>query len=256
MTKGGEMEMTAIKKGVGVWDLHYPHHDKKLWRNVMRFLKDFEPDVFVFGGDNMNMDAVDHWKQEKGAKRPLENKRLKGEYKGFVTEVHNPLVAVLKPECRKIWHKGNHEDWVERYIDAHPEVEGLLEIEENIPLSDWEVYDYGLTAKIGKLLTHHGEYCNKYSAAKTVEVYGRNILYGHGHTYQVYTKTTPISTESHTATEVPCACRLNPAYMQNRPNAWVNGFAVFYVLPNGNFNVYTVVAVNGRFVAPNGKVYE
>ena len=69
-----------MQKGIAVFDLHYPHQNKVLWDNLLKFAKDFKPDVFVFGGDNLNMDAVDHWKMEKGQKRPLEGRRLKKEY--------------------------------------------------------------------------------------------------------------------------------------------------------------------------------
>lgn len=245
-----------MKKGIAVFDLHYPHHDKVLWNNILQFIEDFEPDIFAFGGDNMNMDAVDHWKQEKGKKRPLEGKRLLKEYDGFNKEILDPLWDAFKytPD-RLIFHLGNHEDWVEQYIDKHPEVEGLLELRKHLQLSDWEVYDYGKTSKVGKLYIDHGRYISKYSSSKTVDVYGRNIIYGHGHTSQSYTKVTPIDSQAHQATQIPCACKMNPDYMKNMPSAWVNGFAVFYIHDNGNFNLYPVTSVKGHFIGPNGKEY-
>ena len=242
-------------KGIAVFDLHYPHQNKTLWDNILKFTKDFKPDVFVLGGDNLNMDAVDHWKMEKGQKRPLEGRRLKKEYAGFTKDILDPLEKILGENTRKIWMYGNHEEWVDRYIDKHPEAEGILELENFIDLEDWETYPYGITAKVGKLYFHHGQYVNKYSAAKTMEVYGRNIVYGHGHTHQTYTKITPIDSEAHSATQAPCACNMNPDYMKNGPSAWVNGFVVFYIQPNGNFNLYPVVAPKGKFTAPSGKQY-
>lgn len=244
-----------MKKLVAVFDLHYPHQDKVLWDNIMKFIEEFQPDVFAFGGDNMNMDAVDHWKMEKGQKRPLEGRRLLKEYQGFMNDIQTPLVNILPKDCRKIWHFGNHCDWVEKYIDKHPEVEGMLEIRNNLDFTNWETYDYGKTSKVGKLYIDHGRYINQYSAAKTVNVYGRNIIYGHGHTSQSYTRVAPIDTQAHEATQVPCACKMNPDYMRNMPNAWVSGFAVAYMQNNGLFNLYVVKAINGHFVAPNGKYY-
>lgn len=244
-----------MKKLIAVFDVHSPHQDKVLWDNILKFTKDFQPDVFVFGGDNMNFDAVDHWKMEKGQKRPLEGKRLLKEYKEFTDTILNPVEEILPKNCRKIFHLGNHEDWVERYIDKHPEVEGMLEIRNNLNLKDWEVYDYGKTSKVGKLYIDHGRYISKYSASKTVDVYGRNIIYGHGHTSQSYAKVTPIDSQAHEATQIPCACKMNPDYMKNMPSAWMNGFAIAYIKDNGLFNLYVIKSVNGHFTAPNGKEY-
>jgi len=248
-------EVAKVTRGVAVFDLHYPHHNRPLWKNLLRFVSDFRPDVFIFGGDNLNMDAVDHWRREKNQQRALEGRRLKHDYSGFNRDILEPLSDALPGTCRLIWHHGNHEDWVEQYIDSHPEAEGFLEVETNLGLADWEIYDYGRSSAIGKLHVIHGEYVNEYNAAKTVRVYHRNIIYGHGHTMQAFTEITPLDSDAHTSTQIPCACNLNPDYRRNKPNAWLNGFAVFHVMPGGNFNLYPVVAFGGAFVAPNGEMY-
>jgi hypothetical protein len=87
-----------------------------------------------------------------------------------------------------------------------------------------------------------------------VDVHGKNIFYGHMHTAQSFARITPIDNEAHIGVSVPCACSLNPEYRKDMPNAWMGGFLVFYVLPNGNFNAYTVIATKGSFVL-NGKLY-
>jgi hypothetical protein len=240
-------------RGIAVFDLHYPQHDQRLWSNILRFVEDFRPDVFAWGGDNLDMEPVSHWlKNRRGT---LEGKRLKQDYLGFCRHILAPLEARLPVECRRIWHDGNHEDWVDQYIDEHPEAQGFLEVEHNLPLEGWEYYDYGMVSRVGKLHIMHGEYTLLHNAYKTVDVYERNIIYGHGHTYQAHTKTTPLDGESHTAVQIPCACKLNPHYRLHKPNAWLNGFAVFHVRPNGDFNLYPVIAVDGCFTAPNGTYY-
>jgi hypothetical protein len=247
-------KVATIQRGIAVFDLHHPEHDKHLWRNILAFAKDFDPDIFAFGGDNLNMTVVSHWVENQ--RRTLEGLRLKQDYKDFNRDIHKPLDAVLRPDCRRIWHFGNHEAWLGQYLNKHPEMVGLIEIEEHVDLSNWEVYQYGQTSQVGKLYITHGVYTNIHSAYRTAQVYGRNIIYGHGHTLQSHTITAPLDIDSHVATEIPCACNLNPSYRLNQPNAWLTGFATFYILPNGDFSLYPVVAVNGRFVAPSGKLYE
>ena len=241
------------RKGICVFDLHHPCHDKKLWANILRFTADFDPDVFVFGGDNQDLEVVSHWVGNK--RRRIEGKRLKKDYENFNRDVLEPLSEILRDDAERHYLLGNHEDWVEQYIDEHPEVEGFFEIRSNLDLEDWQVYDYGQSAKVGKLHFLHGEYVNLHNAHKTAQVYGRNVAYGHGHTYQAHTITTPLDVESHSAVQIPCACTLNPHYRLNKPNAWLNGFGVFYVQPNGNFNLFPVIAVDGSFIAPNGVTY-
>jgi len=243
-----------IVRGIAFYDMHHPKHDQRLWNNLLRFAEDFRPTAWVFGGDNMDMEPVSHWIGNK--RRKIEGLRLCEDYESFNRDVLARVDALLPEDAERIFLLGNHEDWVEQYIDEHPEVEGFLEVRKNLNLERWDVYDYGEVAKIGKLHFIHGEYFNIHHAHKTGQVYGRNVVMGHTHTYQVHTHTVPTDVESHSAIALPCGCHLNPNYRKNKPNAWVTGFGVFYVHPNGNFDLYPVIAVNGSFIAPNGTLYE
>jgi hypothetical protein len=245
---------TIVRKGIAVFDLHHPIHDKKLWANILRFTEDFDPDIFVFGGDNMNLDVISHWIGNK--RRKVEGQRLKKDYERFNNEVMDPLDDILRDDVERHFLLGNHEAWVEQYIDEHPEVEGFFEVRENVHLDGWSTYDYGQVAKLGKLWVTHGTYINIHNALKTAQVYGRNVMYGHGHTAQSHTVTTPLDVESHMAVQVPCVCNTNPEYRKNQPNGWLNGLAAFYIQADGTFNLYTIVASDGGFTAPTGVHYE
>jgi hypothetical protein len=240
------------QRGIAVFDIHYPENDKKLWANILRFTEDFDPDVFVFGGDNMDCEPVTRWVTNRSTK--IEGKRLKADYAGFTRDVLDPLP--ISQDCRRIFHLGNHEDWVAQYEECHPEIQGFIGVRENLDLSAWEVYDYGDTSQVGKLYFHHGEYCLQFHANKMATIFHRNLAYGHMHTSQAHTIVSPLDSEAHTAVSIPCACGLNPHYSRNRPNAWVSGFAVFHIAPDGLFNLYPVIAVDGKFTAPNGVRYE
>jgi len=249
-----DTEPLGVRKGIAVFDLHHPMHDKKLWKNILKFAADFDPDIFVFGGDNMDMEVVSHWVGNK--RRKVEGKRIKHDYAAFNRDVLDPLSVILDEDTERVFHLGNHEAWVEQYIDEHPEVEGYFEVRNNLNLEGWKVLDYGETHKYGHLYSMHGTYCNIHNAYKTAQVYGRSVMYGHGHTYQAHTLVTPLDSLPYAATQIPCACHTNPSYRLNQPNAWVTGFAVFYVQPNGCFNLYPVIAIDGVFTAPDGTIYE
>lgn len=244
----------VIRRGIAFYDMHHPKHDKALWQNLLRFAKDFKPNVWVFGGDNQDMEPVSHWIRNKRGK--MEGLRLADDYAQFNEDVLAPVDALLPEDAERIFLLGNHEAWVDQYIDENPEVKGFIEVRKNLNLEKWDVYDYGEVAKVGKLHFIHGDYYNIHHAHKTGQVYGRNVVMGHTHTYQVHTHITPMGVEAHSAIALPCGCHLNPEYRKNKPNAWVTGLGVFYVHPNGNFNLYPVIAVNGSFTAPDGTLYE
>lgn len=241
-----------IKTGVCVFDVHFPNHNQALWNNILKVVGELKPDYFVFGGDNLDMEEVNHWEIEKGNKRGMEGKRLRKTYDGFNAEILDKLK--LPDYCRRVFLLGNHELWLEQYIDKIPELEGFAELERNLHLDNWEIIPYRQTVKIGKIYFHHGEYTCKYHASKMVDTFERNMVYGHMHTLQVHTKITPIDGEAHASYSMPCACNLNPQYMKDKPSSWVNGFGVFYIQPGGNFNIYPIVSFNGHFIF-NGKYY-
>lgn len=244
-----------VWRGIAVFDLHHPSHDRTLWASILRFIEDFEPSVFIFGGDQMDMPSFNHWHREKRKYRQMEGQRIKKDYRDFQREVLDPLEAALGDDCRRVWLEGNHEKWAIDYVDEHPEVSGYFEPLENLALSEWEHYNYGESASVGKLHFMHGIYCVSHHAAKTVNVWQRNIVYGHVHTLQTHTSIAPLDTDAHSAWAIPCACNQNPEYLRGKPSAWLSGFCVFHVEENGNFSVFPVVAIGGHFIAPNGRRY-
>ena len=49
-------------------------------------------------------------------------------------------------------------------------------------------------------------------------------------------------------------CELNPVYVRNKPNAWVNGFSIIELQDTGDFNVLPVVVSDGKF-SYGGQLY-
>src|SRR5258705_8957295 len=93
------------------------------------------------------------------------------------------------------WIEGNHENWVEQYVDANPQLTGMLEVESQCHVAERGIHyvpfwrDNKNTVKIGKATFVHGQYTNKYHAAKMVDAYGCNVYYGHTHDVMEYPKT-------------------------------------------------------------------
>lgn len=253
-----------MKKSVIISDIHHPYQNRLAFSSVLNFLKDFVPDEVLLLGDIMDCQTLNS--HEQGNLRHFETKRLIGDYRALENEIIYPINKVC-PKAKKIYLAGNHEQWIEFAIDKDPsKLEGIIELENNVDLKGWEYIPYlkkkgrGIELgryNIGKLHCIHGEYTNQYHAAKTVNAYGRSVVYGHSHTIQSHTQLTAGNiSDFHIAWSIGCLCNLSPSYMKGGANKWVNGFAIVYSdEKTGNFNLYQVVIFNNKFIW-NDKIYK
>jgi hypothetical protein len=251
--------LSGVHRGIAIYDLQYPQHNQKLLANIERYMKDHPIDYLVYGGDTLDMTSLNH--HEPKNYRDLEGRRAKKDYDEVSTILrrHRSLVG----KDTKIYYlMGNHEEWSERFIDKYPMLEGLLEVDKNLPFKELniEVIAPRKYAKIGKLHFIHGDvfgkYCPVFHAKKMVELYNRNVVYGDRHQYQSYIKASPVDiNDKHGAWCIPASCDINPEWNRDKPNNWVNGFGVFYI-SGDMFEIYTVVAMSGNFISPEGKLYK
>jgi len=257
-----------IKKIVLLPDFHHPHIDKPSVNAVFQFTKWFKPHAINIVGDAMNMDAVNHWKIGKGAKKYFEGKRLVKEYEDFDNEILIPLEQILPEDCEKTFMGGNHEEWINVILEKMPQFIGLIEVESRLKLKQrgWEwipwidideekgIYGRGMK-QYGKLLVFHGQYVNKYHSHKTVDTFSKSCAYAHTHDIQMYTKVTIDDQKSfHTAQSIGCLCNRSPEFLKGGMNRWVNAFGILYIREDGNYNLYVPIIIDGKFCF-EGKVW-
>lgn len=254
-----------MEKFVALFDVHYgyerdsqrhkvPLHDEKAISVAMQFIHDFRPDHVVLGGDILDCGSISH--HRKGIAGQVEGLRLLAEAKECREAIVKPLEQLVKG--RLIYHIGNHEDWLSDVVDEMPALEGIVDIKSLLKLKDrWEVIEQGKASKLGKLTFIHGDTVKggQNPALAAVTNYERNIRFGHYHTFQIATKTTPIDANGHTGIAVPCLSKKDHHYGQGAPNKWMQGFNWGYIGgPEGIFNDYITVIVNGK-ACINGKLY-
>jgi hypothetical protein len=143
----------------------------------LEFCNDFQPDYFIFGGDQLHMDTISKY----NTKKPLllEGQRLKNEYQGFQQDVLDPLEHILSDSVEKYMLVGNHEWRIDRLIEGNPQWQGFVELDVNLRLDDWTLIPFNEVLTLGNMNFIHGVYTNKYSSFKTVSEYDANIFYGH-----------------------------------------------------------------------------
>lgn len=246
---------------VAVYDLHYPLVDKPTWDALLDFVTANRIDGFLFGGDQFdNQNLSPHTRG-----KPLLRNRagFLREVQGFDKHVLSLLENKLSKGAEKIYIIGNHDDWTDQFIEVNPEFDGiqqhkLLRLEQR----GWKVIPCGQHFRKGKLTFIHGEQLSgfgnqtpSYHAKKAVEGYCRNILYGHLHTPQTFTKTLPHNErDKWQAWCSPILGRTNPHYLRNRPTSWLNGFTIIEFQKDGSFNLYPIIVSGGTF-AYGGRVY-
>jgi len=238
-----------VKRGVAVGDLHFPDDNEACKKILFSFLEDFNPDIFILAGDQMDMGCISSFNSKKP--KLTEGKRLSYEYKKFQSEYLDNLNSFKD----KYFMIGNHEYRVDRLIEESPQYEGFIEVENNLDLSDWTIVQHNDCLSLGEMNFIHGHYWNKFHANKNVQVYGKQIFNWHVHTNQVYTMHSPINRLPKQGVSVGCMCNKNPEWLRNKPNSWVHQFMYFYLFGDGSFVYYTPIIIKGRTFI-NDKLYD
>jgi len=253
---------TKIKIACAVYDTHYPQYHKPTWNAILEYLKENKPDVFIFGGDQFHFDCISH--HTKATPLYRTQRAYKNDIEGFERDILQPLERLLPDSCERIWIIGNHERFEFDLIEEHPELDGVVDHAALLRLRErgWTIIPLGHAYKLGKLNIIHGEtltgignQAGAFPARKAVELYAGNVLAGHTHAPQTFTKISPVEhTNKWQGHIAPTAGSVNPGYLRNRPTAWLNGFVRIEVAPNGQFNLYPIISIGGSFMF-GGKVY-
>ena len=169
------------------------------------------------------------------------------------------------------WHKsmpglsidylmGNHEEWVTQYIEAFPQLKGLLEIERNIK-GVRKFYPYNSVVKLGRLSCVHEPSIGRNQrvparfATKTLlEIMHDNAMGAHTHQSQQYAETIygvrPISSWI-----LGSLCEINPGFLRGADGRWQNTFAIVTVEKSTGLFWVEIVWVIDHRIAYGGKLY-
>jgi hypothetical protein len=110
-------------------DLHVPYHDEKSLVAVERFMQSRKWDGWLCLGDFVDLDLISHHNLTNY--REKEGQRILQQYKRAdeILLRHERIIRGRNPQARMIWCEGNHEYRIERLIDEHPVLEGMIEPE-------------------------------------------------------------------------------------------------------------------------------
>ena len=241
----------VVKSAIILPDIHLTDVVSTEYIPVKRFIKEFKPDEIILLGDFMDVSSLSAWDYDK--KRPMEGRRFGKEINRAARELD-----YLQEHTKKVTYiEGNHEDRVNRYLDKNPEMEGMIEITEQLNLEKRKIKFIKMNDlyKKGNMYFTHGMYTNIHNAKKHLQALGCNICYGHQHGTQTSMQNMKMQSP-HMAYALGTLGNKAPDFMKNRPANWINQFAVFYWDDKtGMFNLYPINVIKSMFMW-NGKIYK
>jgi len=246
--------MKKTELWLAMYDTHYPLVHVPTFRAILDFMKRNKLDGFLFGGDQFdNQELSPH---TRGKPMLRDQAGFLNSVRGFDREILRPIEALLPAGAQRIYLEGNHDHWTQQFIQENPELDGLqqhklLDIEKR----GWKFVPCGQHFRKGKLTFIHGEQLSGFGnqsptshAKRALDIYSRNIVYGHLHSPQSHTKVLPYNeADKWQAWCSPIVGMTNPQYLRNRPTAWLNGFTLVEFHGDGYFNVFPCIVTNGRF---------
>lgn len=234
-------------KVVSLFDIHYWEHiDLK---PVLQFIKDEQPNEIILGWDQLDLFTISKYYKWDVEEWIYKARQEILEFKKFLKQLKK-----ASPNSWIIWLDWNHEYRIWEYVEEKPDRKHLLDYQEEYKDYIDKFFRYNEYYNVGKLYYTHWIYHNDAHSKKMAMNVERNIRYWHLHSYQVYTKVTPIDTEAHTAKCIPCLSKINPDYMKGKPNARLNWFNIAYFDKDWYFNDYDIIITNWRFIF-NWKTY-
>lgn len=253
--------MSKVETWIVLSDMQVPYHDPKALDAVEQYMSTLHITGLINIGDFLDMETISSFSQ--GRARLLNGKHISKDIQeaNKILDRHLSIARKNNPSARYIYLEGNHEERIERFLDEHPQFEGLLDLPHLLDFSsrgvEWvRAWSKGEVFNLGKATFTHGLSTSQYHAKKMVEDYGDSIFYGHTHDMMCIPKATKAHPDKVIVGQsIGCLCVRDMPYMNGRPSKWQQGFAVFFVLPDGTYTYYTPRIFNGQFVGPDGKLY-
>lgn len=247
-----------VEKVLYLPDIHVPVEDKVTMAAVEAYMADQHWDEIIYGGDFLNLDSISSHNEKN--LRAISATSIHEEAKAgrIMLNRHERITPTCK---RRVMLQGNHDERLERFMNAQPQLRGTLEFEKLLRLEK-RGYKYvpfwskGTVHRVGYASFIHGEYTGRHHASQTVSAYNTNVFYGHTHDIQSSSLTTKGNNKTKIGQSLGCLQAYNPDYMRGKPSKWQQGFGVFWFLPDGYFNYMPVHIFKNRFVSPEGRIYD
>ena len=249
--------MTRKKKGVVrraivTPDKHFPLADIPAIKVVCKAIEIVKPDIYIDLGDVGEWHGCSHWQWKKKKRPPLEYQLPFIEQDVIdVNKGMDIIDEVLdKVNCKeKHMIEGNHDDWMNRFVEEHPYLkEKRFKECVNLKERGYKYHQAGKYLKIGKLAFYHGHHFAgiQHSRNHLLRL-GTNVMYGHHHDIQQSSVTHLDGQKS--AWSIGCLKDMSQeqnAWLGGRNHNWSHAFAIVDFYEDGLFTVHVIQIINGK----------
>ena len=238
-----------MRKFVYYTDVH--SFDSIKLDGFLKFVKHFKPDVLINGGDFLDFNQISKYTAKK--RHNNINETIKSIRKEFAwgRKTLDRVDSASGNKCNKVYIIGNHEERLNLFNLEYPQYDSLsLDGELGLSKRGYKVIEWKKFYKLGHLYFGHGDgFTGKYYTKNIADEYRKNVRVGHMHTNQENSITSPLcKDEIYTVKGIGCLCNKCPEYVKRGTNRWINSFLYGYVLPNGDFQDFTVNIIKGKFI--------
>jgi hypothetical protein len=235
-------------------------HDEDSLATVETFMRSKWFDGYLNLGDLCDFGIISS--HNAGKLREVEGGRIMNEFNvaNEILSRHESIIRTNNPNAEMVLLEGNHDYRIERYMDAHPELSGMLEMDKVLRLKErgirWiKSWSQGQVFKLGRCWFHHGIFANDHHAKKMAQRFNHSILYGHTHDLQMYTSHAYRPTDVMIAASLGCLCRIPQRYLRGAPTRWSQAVTLFtFDKVSGAFQ-FDVLRLHDHKMIADGKVW-
>jgi predicted phosphodiesterase len=163
-------------------DFHVPYHDVYAVEAAIRYLKDWQPDLVIVGGDLLDCYSISRFPLDPGRKEKLQDE---------IDQAQDVVERVDKLGCDVHYLLGNHEDRLTRLITDNPGLHGMRALNwktlAGLP-ARWNVHNSQTHLRIGSVCFLHGDLRGggggQHVAAGLLRKLKTSCVFGHYHRTQ------------------------------------------------------------------------
>ena len=242
----------VVKRAIITPDKHFPLADKKAIGCLIKAIEIVKPDTYVDLGDVGEWSGASHWKWKKKKRPPLEY--IMKDIEKDVDDVNKGMDIIDevldKVNCKdKHMIEGNHDDWMNRFVEEHPYLDDLrfeacIELKER----NYKYHPMGKYVRLGKLHLYHGHHFAGIQHTRNhLMRLGCNIMYGHHHDIQQSSVTHIDGQKS--AWSIGCLKDMRSDkndWLGGRQHNWSHAFAIVDFYDKGLFTVHVIQIIDGK----------
>ncbi len=233
-------------------DIHVPNHETDAVNAVLKFIKFYKPTHLVQLGDFCDWDSMSTY----DPRREEDIVNIADEI-GAANKLLDVIDSSVPKNCVKYMCGGNHEARSVKFMAKHSMdlmVRRILKFKSwhdayKLKERNWKFCEYGDKHEIGKIVFTHGWFIGGNHAARHLNLWHKNILYGHTHTFQVAIGS-GLDTKPILSASLGTLSKFELSYLVGKPPVnWIHMFSYIDMRKDGSFTPNFVPIVDGKFFA-------